>query len=108
MQLFLLTFGLLVLVVAAMAVGVIVQRKAMASSCGGLGSVGIDKACDCDDPCDKRKNVWPKSKPGKRTKLSKRVFFYNGQKASLLARFFVALATPSVVAHLKTHNSSTV
>ncbi|CCQ09417.1 Probable exported or periplasmic protein in ApbE locus [Pseudoalteromonas luteoviolacea B = ATCC 29581] len=55
MSLILLTFGLLVLIVLAMAVGVIVQKKAMASSCGGLGSVGIDKVCDCDDPCDKRK-----------------------------------------------------
>ena len=89
MQLFLLTFGLLVLVVAAMAVGVIVQRKAMASSCGGLGSVGIDKACDCDDPCDKRKKRMAKEQAWKENKLSKRVFFYNGQKASLLARFFV-------------------
>ncbi|ESP93061.1 MULTISPECIES: (Na+)-NQR maturation NqrM [Pseudoalteromonas] len=55
MSLFILTFGLLVLIAAAMAVGVIVQKKSMASSCGGLGSMGIDKICDCDDPCDKRK-----------------------------------------------------
>ena len=55
MSLFFLTFGLLILIVTAMAVGMIVQRKSMASSCGGLGSVGIDKACDCEDPCDKRK-----------------------------------------------------
>ena len=56
MSLFLLTFGLLILIVAAMAVGMIVQKKSMASSCGGLGAVGIDQACDCDDPCDQRKN----------------------------------------------------
>jgi hypothetical protein len=55
MSLILLTFGLLMLIVLAMAVGVLVQKKTMASSCGGLGSVGIDKVCDCDDPCDKRK-----------------------------------------------------
>ena len=56
MSLFFLTFGLLILIIAAMAIGKIVQKKSMASSCGALGSVGIDKACDCDDPCDKRKN----------------------------------------------------
>lgn len=55
MTLFLLTFGLLLLIVAAMAIGMLVQRKSMASSCGGLGAVGIEKACDCDNPCDKRK-----------------------------------------------------
>jgi hypothetical protein len=55
MSLILLTFGLLLIIVLAMAVGVLVQKKTMASSCGGLGSVGIDKVCDCDDPCDKRK-----------------------------------------------------
>ncbi|MFC0120339.1 (Na+)-NQR maturation NqrM [Pseudoalteromonas xiamenensis] len=55
MSLILLTFGLLILIVLAMAVGVLVQKKSMASSCGGLGSMGIDKVCDCDDPCDKRK-----------------------------------------------------
>ena len=54
MSLFFLTFGLLILIVTAMAVGMIVQKKSMASSCGGLGSVGIDKACDCDDPIDQQ------------------------------------------------------
>ncbi|MEI5640806.1 MULTISPECIES: (Na+)-NQR maturation NqrM [unclassified Pseudoalteromonas] len=54
MSLFLLTFGLIMLIAVAMAVGVIVQKKSMSSSCGGLGSMGIDKVCDCDDPCDKR------------------------------------------------------
>ncbi|SFC35972.1 (Na+)-NQR maturation NqrM [Pseudoalteromonas denitrificans] len=55
MSLFILTFVLLVIVAAAMAVGMMVKNKAMASSCGGLGAMGIEKACDCDDPCDRRK-----------------------------------------------------
>jgi len=37
-----------------MAVGYIVQRKTLAGSCGGLGSLGIEKACDCENPCEKR------------------------------------------------------
>jgi len=52
-----------------MAVGMIVQKKSMASSCGGLGSVGIDKACDCDDPCDKRKNRMAKEQAWKENQI---------------------------------------
>lgn len=32
----------------------------MVSSCGGLGVVGIDKVCDCDDLCDKCKKCMVK------------------------------------------------
>ena len=69
MSLFFLTFVLLILIVAAMAIGMIVQRKSMASSCGGLGSVGIDKACDCDDPCDKRKKRLAKEQVWKENQI---------------------------------------
>ncbi len=37
-----------------MAVGYIFQQKSLAGSCGGLGTLGIDKACNCDNPCEKR------------------------------------------------------
>ncbi len=52
-----------------MAVGMVVQKKSMASSCGGLGSVGIDKACDCDDPCDKRKKRMAKEQVWKENQI---------------------------------------
>lgn len=58
---FLVTFAAFVLVFLAMAIGYIVQRKSIAGSCGGLGSVGIEKACDCDDPCDNRKKKMAKA-----------------------------------------------
>ncbi len=54
MAVFLFTFGLFLVVVLAMAIGFIVQRKTLAGSCGGLGELNIDKACDCDKPCEKR------------------------------------------------------
>ena len=41
--------------IALMAVGVMFKRKPITGSCGGLGNVGVDKACDCDNPCDKKK-----------------------------------------------------
>ncbi|WP_017445210.1 (Na+)-NQR maturation NqrM [Gayadomonas joobiniege] len=55
MTTFLLVFAAFLVIVLAMSVGYLVQRKSISGSCGGLGSVGIDKVCDCDDPCDKRK-----------------------------------------------------
>jgi uncharacterized protein len=52
---FILAFVFFLIVVAAMAIGYIVQQKTIAGSCGGLGALGIDKACDCPEPCDRKK-----------------------------------------------------
>ena len=53
-MIFLITFVFFLVVVLAMAVGYIFQQKALAGSCGGLATVGIDKSCNCDNPCEKR------------------------------------------------------
>ena len=55
MTTFIAAFVLFLLVFAAMAIGYIVKRKTISGSCGGLASVGVDKVCDCPEPCDKRK-----------------------------------------------------
>lgn len=55
MQTFILTAVIFLFFVIAMSIGYIVQRKTIAGSCGGLGSVGIDKVCSCENPCEKRK-----------------------------------------------------
>lgn len=55
MSTFILAFAFFLLMVAAMAVGYILQRKTIAGSCGGLGAIGISKACDCPEPCDRKK-----------------------------------------------------
>ena len=54
MAIFLVTLGFFLFVVVAMAVGYIFQQNSLVGSCGGLGSLGIDKACNCDNPCEKR------------------------------------------------------
>lgn len=54
MGIFLITLLFFVIVTAAMAVGYIFQNKTLAGSCGGLSSMGIEKACDCENPCEKR------------------------------------------------------
>ncbi|MCL9782195.1 (Na+)-NQR maturation NqrM [Vibrio sp. S4M6] len=55
MEVFLITFAIFLLVIAGMAIGYIVQRKTVSGSCGGLGAVGIEKVCNCPEPCDARK-----------------------------------------------------
>lgn len=55
MSTFILAFVFFLMVVAAMAVGYIFQSKTISGSCGGLGAIGIDKACDCPEPCDRKK-----------------------------------------------------
>ena len=55
MSTFILAFVFFLLVVLAMAVGYIVQQKTISGSCGGLGALGIEKACDCPEPCDRKK-----------------------------------------------------
>ncbi|MCF2949050.1 (Na+)-NQR maturation NqrM [Paraglaciecola aquimarina] len=55
MSTFILAFVFFLVVVVAMAVGYIFQQKTISGSCGGLGSIGIDKACDCPEPCDRKK-----------------------------------------------------
>ncbi|MEL0167875.1 MAG: (Na+)-NQR maturation NqrM [Pseudomonadaceae bacterium] len=41
----LMAFVVMLLCVAGMAVGVMMGRKPIAGSCGGIGAVGVDKAC---------------------------------------------------------------
>ena len=55
MSTFILAFVFFVITVTAMAIGYIIQRKTIAGSCGGLGALGISKACDCPEPCDRNK-----------------------------------------------------
>jgi hypothetical protein len=46
MTLFLISFVFIGLVMAVMAVGVIAGRGPIKGSCGGMGALGIDTACD--------------------------------------------------------------
>ena len=55
MATFIVTFGFFLAIVTAMSVGYIVQKKVVKGSCGGLDAVGIDKVCNCPEPCDARK-----------------------------------------------------
>ncbi|MCP1339849.1 (Na+)-NQR maturation NqrM [Idiomarina sp. M1R2S28] len=69
MQTFIMVFALFIIVVLAMAVGYIVQRKTISGSCGGIGALGMEKACDCDEPCDKRKDRMKKEQAWKENQI---------------------------------------
>nr|WP_277614667.1 (Na+)-NQR maturation NqrM [Enterobacter nematophilus] len=38
-----------------MSLGWIIKRKSIQGSCGGISSIGMEKVCDCPEPCDARK-----------------------------------------------------
>ena len=52
---FLATFVVFVLVIFGMSLGWIVKRKSIQGSCGGISSIGMEKVCDCPEPCDAHK-----------------------------------------------------
>jgi hypothetical protein len=70
MTLFLISAVVIGLVIAAMAVGVMFGRPPIKGSCGGMGALGIDTACEIcgGDPkrCDEetRDGEVGRSKPG--------------------------------------------
>jgi len=59
LEIFIMTFVILLIVVVAMAVGVIFGRSPIKGSCGGINNIdGLDSACDfCSEPCEKRKQI---------------------------------------------------
>ncbi|AFJ48194.1 (Na+)-NQR maturation NqrM [Shimwellia blattae] len=55
MTIFLATFAIFLLVVLGMSLGYLVKRKSLQGSCGGISSLGLEKVCNCPEPCDARK-----------------------------------------------------
>ncbi len=52
---FIATFAIFLLVIFGMSLGFIVKRKSIQGSCGGIAALGMEKACNCPEPCDARK-----------------------------------------------------
>jgi hypothetical protein len=46
MDIFILTFAVLGCVIVAMSVGVLLGRQPIKGSCGGMGAMGVETACD--------------------------------------------------------------
>ncbi|RMF20080.1 MAG: (Na+)-NQR maturation NqrM [Gammaproteobacteria bacterium] len=60
MSTFLLVAGFFIVVILAMSVGVIMGRKPISGSCGGMSALGMDVACDIcggdKNKCEKEKD----------------------------------------------------
>jgi hypothetical protein len=56
----------MLIVIVIMAIGYIVQKKKIRGSCGGISDLGLEKVCDCDEPCDKRKELLKRLEKQKR------------------------------------------
>ena len=54
MTIFLVTFLVMVIVILAMAVGVMLGRRPIGGSCGGLERLGLECDAGCDKPCPER------------------------------------------------------
>ena len=59
----LITFGIFVIVILLMAIGVVLNKKTIQGSCGGLNNVGVDRVCNCEDTCDEHK-LYQIAEPG--------------------------------------------
>ena len=59
------TFGVFLIVILLMAIGVILNRKTIQGSCGGLNNVGVEKVCNCEEVCDEHK-LYQISEPSQR------------------------------------------
>ena len=51
-KVFIATFILFLVAFLGMSLGYIIKRKSIQGSCGGLSSIGVEKVCDCPEPCD--------------------------------------------------------
>ncbi len=56
MELFLITFGIFILIILGMSLGYIFKKKSITGSCGGITALGMKKVCDCEEPCDNLKD----------------------------------------------------
>ena len=54
-KVFIATFILFLVAFLGMSLGYIIKRKSIQGSCGRLSSIGVEKVCDCPEPCDARK-----------------------------------------------------
>lgn len=68
MDIFLIVFVVMMLLVIAMSVGVLLGRKPISGSCGGMSALGMEVACDVckgdKTKCDKESDVVEERKLG--------------------------------------------
>ncbi|CAG9295289.1 (Na+)-NQR maturation NqrM [Celerinatantimonas diazotrophica] len=63
MAVFLLAFVLFLIISLLLSLGVLAHRKPIQGSCGGLSSIGVDRVCDCETPCEEHAKLYQISEP---------------------------------------------
>lgn len=71
LTLFVASFVLFLLIIGGMSLGYLFRRKTLQGSCGGIAALGMEKVCDCPEPCDARKKRLAKETQ-RREQLEKR------------------------------------
>lgn len=62
----LICFAAFIIIIALMSVGVMMKRKAIQGSCGGLASINVNRVCNCKDVCEEhRTQLYQIQEPGK-------------------------------------------
>ncbi|WP_390902299.1 (Na+)-NQR maturation NqrM [Vibrio rhizosphaerae] len=54
---YLLTFVVFMILILGMAIGVLFHRRSIQGSCGGLSSIGVERACNCKDVCENQEKT---------------------------------------------------
>lgn len=49
---YLLAFGVFLILILLMSIGVIFRRRSIKGNCGGLANLGVEKACNCKTVCE--------------------------------------------------------
>lgn len=73
LTIFIATLFFFLLTFIAMSLGYIIKRKEIQGSCGGLSSIGIEKVCDCPQPCDLRKKRMAMENRQKQQQMNNRI-----------------------------------
>lgn len=55
LTIFITTFAIFMLAILAMSLGWLMKRQSIQGSCGGIAALGLEKVCDCPQPCEERK-----------------------------------------------------
>nr|WP_282551934.1 (Na+)-NQR maturation NqrM [Providencia rustigianii] len=76
LNVFLATFALFLLAFLGMSLGYIIKRKSIQGSCGGLSSIGVEKVCDCPEPCDARKKRMAREEARKKMLEKNRIIWF--------------------------------
>lgn len=67
--LFIASFVLFLLFFLALSLSYLLKRRRLQGSCGGISALGLEKVCDCPEPCDARKQRQARQDAARRRRI---------------------------------------